>query len=147
MDDKGVNENRHPELNPQLLEFHKISERELKAVWRVYEEGCLATVILEFDQVSLLAEAQPADDTLAFKVISNEHNFPGRINAGNSVPWNEFVGMKFGWGWVVINQQDALDGILLSFDGITPQVLLTVVASSINESGIRNYVVTSGQTG
>jgi hypothetical protein len=46
------------------------------------------------------------------------------------------IGEAFGLGWITTNQQDALNGILLSFGGIRPQVMLNLVASSIVESVI-----------
>jgi hypothetical protein len=56
----------------------------------------------------------------------------------HSEPWRNLIGQAFGWGWITINQQDALDGILLSFDGIIPLVMLNVIASSIKESVIQS---------
>jgi len=43
---------------------------------------------------------------------------------------------SFGWGWLTINQQGYIDGDMLSFAGITPRLLITVVASSLKVSGI-----------
>jgi len=128
-------EQLHPDLHPLLLEFHGINGHPLKAVWRVYTERCLDKIILEFDQALLVIEAEPYDDTIVFHLVSKDdretHDW---IGASQSEPWSDFIGKTFGWGWIIINQQDALDGILLSFDGITPQVMLIVMASSIYES-------------
>jgi hypothetical protein len=52
-------------------------------------------------------------------------------NLTSSSFWREFVGQPFGWGWAVMNQQGYSDGVLLSFGGVTPQVLLEVIASSL----------------
>ncbi len=137
MSEEPLHRNLHPDLHPLLLEFHGISAQVLKAVWRVYVEGCLDKIILGFDQNSLVVEAEPYDDTIKFHLISNnDRNTDGWIDASQSKPWSNFIGKTFGWGWITINQQDALDGILLSFDGIWPQVMLNVMASSIEESVI-----------
>jgi hypothetical protein len=75
------------------------------------------------------------NDTIMFRIVrSRDLNTEGWEDTGHSEPWRRFIGEVFGWGWITINQQDALDGILLSFDGITPQVMLNVMASSIKES-------------
>jgi hypothetical protein len=82
-------------------------------------------------------EAEPYDDTIKFHVMSNANlDTSSWICASSSQPWNGLIGEPFGWGWITINQQDALDGILLSFGGLAPQVMLNVMASSIDESFI-----------
>jgi hypothetical protein len=131
--------NLHPDLHPLLLEFHGINGHPLRTVWRVYTEQCLDQVILGFETDSLVVEAEPYDDTLKFHLTSNKDlNTKGWIDASRSEPWSGFIGKPFGWGWITINQQDALDGILLSFGGITPQLMLNVMASSIEESVIHH---------
>ena len=135
MNEESLHRNLHPELHSLLLQFHGINGEPLRSVWRVYDEGSLDKVVLEFDQDILVVEADPHDDTIAFHVIRNKDiNTNGWTDASCSEPWCRFMGEMFGWGWITINQQDALDGILLSFDGITPQVMLNVMASSIKES-------------
>src|SRR5262249_16056445 len=100
----------------------------------VYTEGILDKIVLGFDQDSLVIEAEPYDDTIVFHLINNnDRDIQGWINASYSAPWSGFIGEPFGWGWITINQQDALDGILLSFGGIEPQLMLNVMASSIEE--------------
>jgi len=130
--------NLHADLHPLLLEFHAINGHLLRAVWHVYKEQSLDKIVLEFDQVSLIVEAESYDDTIIFHLASNsnlsKHYW---INASHSEMWSGFIGKTFGWGWIIINQQDAIDGILLSFDGIIPQLMLIVMASSIYESIIQ----------
>ncbi len=141
-----LHRNLHPDLHPLLLEFHRINGHPLRAVWHVYTEQCLDKVALEFDQDSLVVEAESYDDTVVFRVISNnDRNTDGWVDASHSEPWSGFVGRTFGWGWITINQQDALDGILLSFEGITPQLMLNVMASSIYESIIHQPSEKVGQ--
>ncbi len=135
MSEKPMHQNLHPDLHPLLLEFHGINGHPLRSVWRIYVEECLDKIVLGFDQDSLVVKAEPEDDTIVFHLISNnDRNTYGWIDASHSELWSGFIGKKFGWGWIIINQQDALDGILLSFDGITPQLMLIVMASSIYES-------------
>jgi Family of unknown function (DUF6334) len=98
-------------------------------------EASLGKIVLGFDQDSLLVEAEPYDDTITIQLISNnDRSTDGWIDASHSKPWSSFIGKTFGWGWITINQQGYIDGILLSFDGIWPQVMLNVMASSIKES-------------
>jgi len=134
---ESPNRNLHPDLHGFLAEFHRINGHPLRAVWHVYVEDCLDKIILEFDLDSLVVEAEPYDDTIVFSVTGNTDLITsGRIDASHTEPWRSFIGALMGWGWITINQQDALDGILLSFDGIFPQVMLSVMASSIKESNI-----------
>jgi hypothetical protein len=135
-----LHRNLHPELHRLLLEFHRINEHPLRGVWRAYTEQCLDKIALRFDTDSLVVEVEPYDDTIVFHVISNKDlNMNGWIDASHSTPWIGLIGEPFGWGWITINQQDALDGVLLSFGGITPQVMLNVMASSIEESIIHRH--------
>jgi len=132
------NRNPHPELHPLLLKFHRISGHALRAVWHVYSDECLDKIILEFDQDCLIVEAEPDDDTIVFHLGSkSDLSRDQRQDASSSEPWRNLIGQGFGWGWITINQQDFLDGILLSFGGIIPQVMLNVIASSIKESVIQ----------
>lgn len=127
--------NLHPELHATLLLFHQINGKHLKAVWRFYEGTDLDKVMLSFDEESLLIEAEPYDDTISISVLHNdERRTEGWLASSDSEPWNNFVGKSFGWGWVAINQQDALDSVLLSFEGLSPQLFLMVMASSIKEN-------------
>jgi hypothetical protein len=135
MKEETLHRNLHPELQPLLLRFHEISGESLRSVWRVYSENNLDKIVLGFDQNTLIVEADAYDDTIVFCIVRNRDlNTEGWVDTTHSEPWSRFIGEVFGWGWITINQQDALDGILLSFDGITPQVMLSVMASSIKES-------------
>ena len=135
--EESLHRNLHPDLHPLLLEFHEINGHPLGEVWRVYKDESLDKIVLGFDTNSLVVEADPYDDTIVFHLTSSEDlNTNGWIDASQSEPWSGFIGKRFGWGWITINQQDALDGVLLSFDGIIPQLMLNVMASSIVESMI-----------
>lgn len=136
--------NLHPELHPTLLHFHRINGKHLKAVWRFYGGTDLDKVTLSFDEESLLIEAEPFDDTISISVLhNNERCTEGWLASSDFEPWNNFIGKSFGWGWVAINQQDALDSVLLSFEGLRPQLFLMVMASSIKENMIVPFMQTN----
>jgi hypothetical protein len=110
----------------------------LRAVKHLYDEGCLDQIALESDQDCLIIKAELDYDTITFHVVRKEDfESGGSVNVSDSETWHSFIGQSFGWGWVIINQQGYLDGILLSFAGITPNVMLVVMASTIKESIIR----------
>ena len=137
MSEETLSRKLHPDLHQMLLEFHGVNGHRLRAVWRVYEDESLDKIILEFDQDSLVVEAVSADDTVVFHLTNNSgRNTDGWIDSSRSEPWSGFIGETFGWGWITISQQDAIDGVLLSFCGIIPQIMLNVMASSIKESVI-----------
>lgn len=119
-------------LSPLLSNFRRIDGQTFRTVRRVYDQGSLARVILDFDHISLTIEARSEDDEVWTEEITAIPKVG--IEADRSQPWSTFIGKTFGWGWVTINQQGYCDGVLLSFDDITPQVMLNVVASSIKES-------------
>lgn len=134
-ENESLHGNLHPELHSLLLPFHRLNGHPLRSVWRVYSEGSMDKIVLAFDHEFLVIEADARDDTVNFSVSCDAGaHTNGWTDASSSEPWARFIGEEFGWGWIIINQQDALDGILLSFNGITPQVILNVMASSIKES-------------
>jgi len=114
-----------------LSEFHKVGVRELRAVWYVWTGQCLDKLIFEFDEVLLLVEAEIDYDTIVVNCIDNVGLNNYSTEVGNIELWNQFIGKPFGWGWITINQQNYLDGVLLGFEGIEPNILLNVVASSL----------------
>lgn len=133
---------QNTQLRSALLKFHRLTGQTLQAVWRVYTDESLDKIILEFDNDSLIVEAEPADDTVKLQVYNGVVNkIFTAVDANHTQPWIDYLGEVFGWGWITINQQDAFDGILLSFGGITPQIMLNVMASSIKESKIHEYKV------
>jgi hypothetical protein len=136
--EESKNLNLHPNLHPLLLEFHRIEGYRLRSVRHVYVDLCLGEIALEFDQDCLIVKAEPSDDTIIFQTVSKgEYESDCSVDVSHSETWRRFIGESFGWGWVTINQQDAVDGILLSFGGVTPGVLLNVMASTIKESIIK----------
>lgn len=120
-------------LNPLLSNFRQIDGYVIRAVWHIREDGCLVQVILVFDRLRLTIEAQAEDDTVAIRTEELVSVPRAGVDVSDSQPWCSFMGKPFGWGWATVNQQGYCDGVLLSFDGITPQLMLNVVASSIYE--------------
>ncbi len=119
-------------LAPMLSAFHSLSDQCLHAVWLVYTEGSLDRLILAFGQTSLIIVADENDDSIDFTVseITDPRGIGG-VDASGQEPWNNLIGKSFGWGWITVNQQGYCDGLLLSFKGIVPQIMLNVIASSI----------------
>jgi hypothetical protein len=119
-------------LGPILARFDGINKQPLRAVWQFVLDDCLDRVILDFDSVSLVIASNPDDDTIQFWVVNKaqvEHT--GGVDASQQQHWQKLIGKQFGWGWLTINQQGYSDGLLLSFGGMIPQLVLNVVASSI----------------
>ena len=120
-----------------LSTFQRISGQSLQAVREVHTEGSLDRLILAFEHLSLMVSASEDDDSIGVIVTDSAGRSPaGGMDAGHLEPWNKFLGKCFGWGWVTINQQGYCDGVLLSFEGIVPQVFLHVIASSIKVGSI-----------
>jgi hypothetical protein len=120
-------------LDPWLANFRRIDSQVLRTVRRVHEEGCLVRIILDFGQIYLFIEARTEDDTVEMRTDENAIAAKTGVDASESELWSDFIGQPFGWGWATVNQQGYCDGVLLSFSGITPRILLSVAASSIDE--------------
>jgi len=119
-------------LAPTLSIFHSVGDRPLRAVWQIYTEGSLDRLVLDFGDISLTALVDEDDDSIDITVAATaDPQSIGGMDASSAEPWNKVIGKAFGWGWVMVNQQGYCDGLLLSFDGIFPQIVLNVIASSI----------------
>jgi hypothetical protein len=116
-------------LYPLLSLFHEINGSLLDAVTRTTMDGAIDQITLQFGSRFFAISCNGTDDTIDLSI-------PVEFLDVNSVshlePWSELIGKRFGWGWVTINQQGYLDGVLLSFDGITPTLLITAIASSLH---------------
>jgi len=120
------------ELARMLSGFHSMESRALHAVWKVYTEASLDRLILDFGLVSLIIVADENDDSIDITVAETvDMSSTGGVDGSNLEPWKSLIGESFGWGWVTVNQQGYCDGLLLSFGGIVPQLLINVIASSI----------------
>ena len=112
-------------------EFLPLSEMELRSVWYVRVEGDLDQIILAFESESLVVKAEIDYDTIQLSRIPNSAIEQETSAEPVEGVWSKYIGQKFCWGWVTINQQNYLDGVMLSFTGIYPNILLNVIASSI----------------
>jgi hypothetical protein len=125
-------------LYPLLSPFHAVAGRILCGIRHVSADGCLDQIILDFGAASLIVTADENDDSIEVEIterVHSETNLEG-MNSNHAELWKAFIGRSFGWGWITVNQQGYCDGLLLSFEGINPQLLLNVVASSIKASKI-----------
>jgi hypothetical protein len=128
-------------IAPMLTAFHAVVDRPLRAAWEVYIEGSLDRVVLDFGQISLVVAADENDDSIDITATETaDLRGVGGVDRSLVDPWNNLIGKPFGWGWVTVNQQGYCDGLLLSFGGIVPQVLLNVIASSIKIAAISEFV-------
>lgn len=119
-------------LSPMLSALGQLTDRRLDSVWEMHREGSLDRLELILGTAALIITADPDDDTIDFSVSdSDDPGAEGYVDASQAEPWKNLIGRSFGWGWVTINQQGYCDGLLFSFDGIYPAVLLNVIASSI----------------
>lgn len=122
--------------------FYDLATEEPEVLQAVYEkvaDQCREALLLQFGHKRLVFTANPDDDTLDVRLEeAPSPDTAGWTRVDCEKPWHELVvgGSNFGWGWVTINQQGYCDGVLLSFDGLTPTLLLSVGASSISVSKI-----------
>jgi hypothetical protein len=124
-------------LFPLLSAFHEVNGLLLKAVREEVVEELLVGLVLDFGSKALMIKADPDDDTVDFWVTSfSAQEWREGAEVSSALPWREFIGRGFGWGWVSVSQQGYLDGLVLSFGGILPQLLVTVVASSLKVLGV-----------
>lgn len=123
-------------LYPALSTFHAVQGHALKSIRQVSIEGSLEKLIFDFGSVFLTVKANEDDDTVGLSVLPPDQLTIEGHDVADVQPWRDFIGRSFGWGWLIMNQQGYIDGVLLGFDGIDPQLLLNVVASSIKVSRI-----------
>jgi hypothetical protein len=127
-------------LFPMLSKLQEVGQLPLRAVRQIETEGYLERIILDFDSLFLIVSVDPDSDSVDFEIVySTETNKTSGIDVSGRDPWSNFIDEPFGWGWVTVNQQGYCDGLLLSFKGIFPQVLLNVAASSI-KAGLIDYI-------
>jgi hypothetical protein len=120
--------------------FYSLASEDSEILSGVFEretDECRDGLLLVFSTKTLLFEANEDDDTISVTCGSvTTSNHRSSFRPIRTAIWQPLVGKPFGWGWVTVNQQGYCDGALLSFDGITPSVLLGVIASSIEVSTV-----------
>src|SRR5947199_6340246 len=97
----------------------------------------VTAVGLRFEFASAVFRAVADDDTLAASIGTLEPESDERlIEAGNSEPWSECIGLGVCWAWRLTNQQGYSDGVRLEFsepgEVSRAVVELVVVASAIH---------------
>ena len=103
----------------------------LRAVREFRALEMLSGLELDFGSTTLLIQAIADDDTVAISTGNRPAAEGGETDASSRQPWCDLIGQSFCWGWVTINQQGYLDGVLLSFSDIFPQVVINVIASEL----------------
>jgi hypothetical protein len=127
-----IMETSERDSNIILSYFIPFNGLEIRKVWYLWADKCLDKIILSFDTDSLMFEAQSEYDSIRISSVPKSHIVEILDSAVSASPtWSKFIGKRFGWGWIAINQQNVLDGVALSFNGIFPNVFLNVAASSI----------------
>ena len=98
---------------------------------RVY--GCRDELILNLGDCSLRFKVDIDTDTITSQFQPSSFRAKkGYASIQAAELWKKFVGKECGWTWFAWNQQGYLDSVLISFDGIEPNVLLQTMASSID---------------
>ena len=97
---------------------------------RVY--GCRDELVLDLEDCFLRFGVDIDTDTITnrFQEIPFRAK-NGFVSIQSAKPWKRYLGKECGWTWLAWNQQGYLDSVLISFDGIEPNVLLQTIASSI----------------
>jgi len=107
-------------------------EQRLEAVLQRIEDGCRNLVALKFPAGMMTFAADADSDEVEVRFQETETFDPsGLARADTVAPWSSLIGRPFGWGWAAVNQQGYQDGVLLSFGGLEPSVLLVAAASSL----------------
>jgi uncharacterized protein DUF6334 len=118
-----------------LDSFYALASAEPETLRTVSErivDKCRAALALEFTTKRLVFAANPDDDTISVRCEGTPSpNSSGWRRINGKTAWKSLIGAAFGWGWITINQQGYCDGVLLSFNGLRPTIMLCVVGSSI----------------
>lgn len=124
--------------------FHELSsknEQTLENVFEVVEDKCREAIALKFSAGVLVLTVDADNDTIEVRFQELVSFDPAGFKSVKArSPWRSLIGQSIGWGWVTINQQGYQDGVLLSFDGLEPSVMLAVAASSLRVYSIGEVV-------
>jgi hypothetical protein len=123
---------RHPEMADPMLLPPRDTPYVLNDVLEKMVYGSRAELILNLGECFVRFGVDIDTDT----VTSQFQPFPFRTRKGyasvqSAKPWRKYVGNECGWTWFAVNQQGYMDSVLLSFEGIEPNILLQTIASSI----------------
>ncbi|MGI4854050.1 MAG: DUF6334 family protein [Janthinobacterium lividum] len=122
-------------LQVALQPFHAAQGKLLTAVLQD-EVDEAESVLLVFGSECLTFQCHPDQDvvTLSFGAATPSEDAD---DLTGSRAWSRFIGKEFFWGWLTVNQRGATDGVLLSFDGVVPEIGLNVVAASFETLEVR----------
>jgi len=123
----------------------------LKDVLERVVHGCRDVLILDLGDCFLRFEIDPDTDTIAglFQPVPFRER-EGYTSAAATQPWKQYIGKDCGGTWFGWNQEDYLDIVVVSFDGIEPSVLLhtmgsTIEVFTITRAGDASPAVTRGK--
>jgi hypothetical protein len=124
---------RHPQNGDPLLLPPRDAPYLLHDVLEKVVYGCRDELILNLGDCFLQFKVDSDTDT----IVGQFRPLPFRAKKGyrsiqTAKPWKKYLGKECGWTWLAWNQEGYPDGVLLSFDGIEPTVLLQTIASSID---------------
>lgn len=126
-------------------ELAQKDDQKLEEVWQRVEDGCRELIALKFSEGVLTFTVDPDTDTVEVRRLDAEAFDPsGLVLAPATAPWTGLLGRPFGWGWAAVNQQGYQDGVLLSFGGLEPSVLLVVAASSLRVYAVNELANNKG---
>lgn len=116
-------------LIPVFAAFHAAQHKVLTAVLNDEQEDG-ERLLLVFGAESLYLLCDPEMDVLDVAFGPAEASGEA-IDLTADPAWSRFIGKEFFCGWFTINQQGYTDGVLLSFDGVVPEIGVNVIASSL----------------
>jgi len=116
---------------PELLPDRDVPYR-LLGVYERTEDGIRDDLVLAWQDSHLWFRADADTDTIEVGFHESRFEPTSEFHSLEAVPpWIDFLGHDCGWTWCAVNQQGYFDSILISFDGIVPNVMLHVIGSSI----------------
>jgi len=122
----------HPDIADPMLLPPREAPYVLKDVLEKVVYGCRDEIILNLEDCYLRFGVDIDTDTLTSKFQPSPFRAAkGYTSVRSAEPWKKLVGKECGWTWLAVNQQGYLDSVLVSFDGIEPNVLLQTIASSV----------------
>ncbi len=122
-------------LNPMLVPERDAPYR-LNGVFEVLVDGCRDELVLAFEHATLAFRPDPDTDALEVRFSDADFQPSADHHALTGSALDRFAGVELGWSWLAVNQQGYCDSAMLSFDGITPNVLIHVIGSSVMIFGI-----------
>ena len=124
---------RQPQNGDPLLLPPRDTPYVLRDVLEKTVYGCRDELILNLGDCFLRFRVDNDTDTITSQFRPQPFRAKRGYQSIQSIkPWKKYIGKECGWTWLAWNQQGYLDSVLLSFDGIEPNVLLQTIASSID---------------